>query len=617
MPTPHTTNQTAADGSAVIRPNRYRTHTCGELRDGDVGQTVRLAGWVRSVREHGNALFVDLRDRWGITQIVFDPEHDAARRRTAAELRREWVIQVEGVVRPRGPERENPKLETGQIEVQADSLNVLSQAKTPPIEIRDGIETGEEVRLTYRFLDLRRPEMQRALETRARAIAGIHAALVAEGFVEVETPMLGKSTPEGARDFLVPSRLDPGTFFALPQSPQMYKQLLMIAGLDRYYQIARCVRDEDLRADRQFEFTQLDVEMSFATRDDILGVTERAIAAAFQAGIDYELPLPLPRYTHRELMDTYGSDRPDLRFDIKLGDLTEMAQDCGFNVFRRVAADGGVVKGLAAPGWAAKSRGEIDKLTNECKDLGAKGLAWMKLTGGALTSNIVKMFTEAERAQIVRVLGADDGALLLFQSGPAALTNKVLAFLRERVGTENGLKKPGVFQAYFNVDFPAFVYSAEAGRWVSEHHPFTGIIEADLPLLDSGDPGDLARVRSTSYDLVINGYECASGSIRIHRADVQEKVFQVLQHSPADIRRRFGFFIDALAYGTPPHAGIAAGIDRLLMLMLGRQSIRDVIAFPKSQRGADLMSGAPDTVDPKQLQELNVRIVETEEDHET
>jgi aspartyl-tRNA synthetase len=371
------------------------------------------------------------------------------------------------------------------------------------------------------------------------------------------------------------------------------------------------MRDEDLRADRQFEFTQLDIEMSFATQDDVLGVAERAIAAAFQAGIGVELPLPLPRLKYADMMRDYGSDKPDLRCELKLGDLTALARSCGFNRFKKAAREGGLVKGLAAPGWAARSRGEIDKLGEECKQLGAGGLAWMKYNGGKLESNIVKMFTAGEQAEIVKILGAEEGALLLFQAGAAETVNKVLAFLRERVATENGLKKPGEFRAFYVVDFPAFAYAAEQERWVSEHHPFTGIVEQDLPLLRSGNPGDLARVRSTSYDLVINGYECGSGSIRIHDSAVQEKVFQTLNLSEEDIRRRFGFFVDALQYGTPPHAGIAPGIDRTIMVMLGLDSIRDTIAFPKSQRGTDLMSGAPDTVDPRQLGELGIRVEES------
>jgi aspartyl-tRNA synthetase len=598
------------DTKPDLKPNHFRTHTCCSLGIDDVGAEVRLSGWVRSVREHGTALFVDLRDRWGITQIVFNPEDDAELRERASDLRKEWVIRVTGVVDPRGEGRENLKLPTGRIEIRAVTLDVLTKAQTPPLEIRDYIETNEELRLKYRYLDLRRLTMQRVMETRAKAVTAIRSALDNEGFIEIETPMFGRSTPEGARDFLVPARLDPGKFFALPQSPQMYKQLLMVAGVDRYYQIARCMRDEDLRADRQFEFTQLDLEMSFATQDDVLSVAERAVAAAFKAAIGHELPLPLARRTHKEIMDRYGSDRPDLRFELPLGDLTEMARTCGFKVFSKTVEGGGVVKGLAVPTWAKKSRGKIDKLTADCQALGAKGLAWMRFANGKLESNIVKMFNEEEQMTIVSTLGAEDGSLLLFQSGPKADVNKVLAYLRDRAGEELGLKKPGEFNAYYVVDFPAFMHSAEEGRWTSEHHPFTGLVEEDMPLLDSGNLDDLAAVRSTSYDMVINGYEVASGSVRIHDSETQKKVFEVLQLSEEDITERFGFFLEALRYGTPPHAGIAPGIDRLVMLMVGASSIREVIPFPKSQRGGDLMTGAPSTIDKEQLVALRLRVLE-------
>lgn len=595
-------------GKISIRANRYRTHTCGELRQENAGERVRLSGWVNTYRDMGGVIFVDLRDRTGITQVVFDPERSGKEAHQLADtLRAEWVVSVEGTVRLRGEERLNPKLATGEVELEADRLEILSPANTPPIEIKDDLEAGEEIRGKYRYLDLRRAPMQRVLEVRHRAFAGIRRYLDALGFLEVETPFLGKSTPEGARDYLVPSRLYPGKFYALPQSPQMYKQLLMIAGFDRYYQLVRCMRDEDLRKDRQPEFTQLDIEMSFATQDDIFAVTEGAMAAAFQTGIGVEIPTPFPRITYDESLAKYGDDKPDLRYALELTDVTELASTFRFQVFRQAAASGGVVKGLRCPGWGGKSNQYLNKtIPEELRTFGARGVTWFKVTEVGLDSPAAKHFLPEEQRKLVELTGAQPGDALLFLADVAKATNQSLAYLRNKIGEEMGAKDPRRFAFLWVTDFPLFGWNEKEGCWESEHHPFTGCREDDLPYLDT-DPG---KCHSTSYDLVLNGYECGSGSIRIHQREVQEKVFRLLKLSEADIAERFGFFNEALSYGTPPHGGIAPGMDRLISLMMGLEGqIREVIAFPKTQSAVDLMSGAPGEVSPRQLDELKLRVV--------
>lgn len=588
-----------------LEPTSYRTHSCGELRADDEGKAVTLAGWVNARRDHGGLIFVDLRDRSGKVQIVFRPELAAEAFAAAEQLRSEWVIQVEGEVAVRGADLVNPKLATGEIEVNVNKITILARAETPPFEIEGGAEPAEDTRLKWRFIDLRRAKMQRSLAARHRAIRAVREFLSARGFLEIETPLLGKSTPEGARDYLVPARVMPGKFYALPQSPQLYKQLLMVAGLDRYFQIAKCLRDEDSRADRQPEFTQIDLEMSFASVDDVLAMTEGLIAAMFREGIGVELPVPFPRLSHPEAVAKYGDDKPDMRFDIEIVDAAEFARSGEFIPFKRALEEGGIVRALRGVEWGGLSRREIDNLIGEVRGLGAGGMAWARVKGGTLEGGVAKNFSDDARKEFVSTLGAEEGDIALFVGGPRKTTLAAMAFLRNRLGEARGWKARDRFAVEWIVDFPLFNRNEEEGRWESEHHPFTAPHPDDADKIES-DPG---AVRSLSYDLVINGSECASGSVRIHDSELQGRIFARLGLSEDDIEAKFGFFRGALAYGAPPHAGIAPGVDRIMAIMTGVESIRDVIAFPKTQRGADLMTGAPGDVDARQLRELGVSIV--------
>lgn len=586
-----------------------RTHNCGQLRIGDSGNEAALAGWVRSYRDHGNLVFFDLRDREGITQLVFDPENYPETHKLARNVRCEWVVAAKGKVRPRGEGLENPKLPTGQIEVLVEELEILSKSKTPPFEIDQAEKTAEENRLKYRYIDLRRREMLERLRARNKVTSITRNYLDDKGFWEVETPMLAKSTPEGARDFLVPSRLIQNHFYALPQSPQLFKQLLMVSGVDKYYQIVRCFRDEDPRADRQAEFTQVDVEMSFVDVEDIIKVHETLLADIWREIMGIDVKLPMKRMKYKDAIEHYGTDRPDLRFDMKLQDITDIAKESSFKVFSGVAEKGGVIKGLCAPGGAKYSRSDIEKtLTNFVGDYGAKGLAWFKAKAQdgkvTLTSSIAKFFSAEQLDEIARRFQANDGDLLLFVADKENTANKALAPLRCRLGKELGLYDPNSFKFVWIVDFPLFEWNEDEKRYDSLHHPFTSPREEDLEKLDT-DPGNIV---SRAYDVVVNGSEIGGGSIRIHNLETQKKVFDLLGISQQQAREQFGFFLDALEYGAPPHGGIALGLDRIIMLLTGTDNIRDVIAFPKTQRGQCLMTGAPSTVDQKQLDELNLRL---------
>lgn len=587
-----------------------RTHHCGQLRLENDAQTVVLSGWVNSYRDHGNLVFIDLRDRNGLVQLVFDPEADSLSHKTARELRCEWVIAAKGVVRPRGEGLENPRLATGQIEVLVKELEVLNVSKTPPFEIDTADQVNEELRLQYRYIDLRRQTMLKKLAVRHRVTKIVRDYYDEQGFWEIETPMLGKSTPEGARDFLVPSRLCQGSFYALPQSPQLFKQILMVSNADRYFQIVRCFRDEDPRADRQAEFTQIDVEMSFVDADDVMSMNEGVIRRIFKNVLDVDIPNPVPRMPYPQAIEEYGIDRPDIRFEMKLKDVSDIAKASTFKVFTSTVEKGGIVKGLCAPGGAKYSRSDIEKtLTAFVGDYGAKGLAWMKVEKDdagnvAPKSSITKFFTEEQLTQLAQRFGANEGDLILLVADKADVVNKALAPLRVRLGRELKLYDPKAFKFVWVVDFPLFEWNDDEKRFDSLHHPFTCPVEEDTGKLET-DPG---HIRSQAYDLVVNGSEIGGGSVRIHNPRVQAKVFDLLNISKKQAEDRFGFFLKALEYGAPPHGGIAFGLDRLVMLLTGTENIRDVIAFPKTQRGQCLMTNAPSDVDQSQLDELNLRV---------
>jgi len=585
-----------------------RTHNCGELRLSNSGKEVTLAGWVKSYRDHGNLVFFDLRDREGLTQLVFDPETQPEVHRLAKTVRCEWVIAAQGVVQPRGEGLENPKLRTGQIEVAVEKLEILSVAETPPIDIYTGEKTNEELRLASRYIDLRRPEMQQKLHIRHRVAKIARDYFDKLGFWEIETPMLAKSTPEGARDFLVPSRLYKDRFYALPQSPQLFKQILMVSGIDKYFQIVRCFRDEDPRADRQAEFTQIDVEMSFVDSNDVMGVHENLIVKIWKEILDVDVTIPMRRVSYKEAMDNYGTDRPDLRFCMKLRDISDIAKESSFKVFTSVIEKGGVVKGLCSPAAEKYSRSDIEKtLTDFVADYGAKGLAWFKTKKQAdkltLASSITKFFSADQLNQIIERFDAKDDNLILLIAGTERNANKALAPLRCRLAKDLKLYGENAFEFVWVVDFPLLEWNEDEKRYDSLHHPFTAPTPEDLQKLDS----DPANVRSQAYDIVVNGCEIGGGSIRIHDAKIQQKVFDLLKISRKQAQDRFGFFLKALKYGAPPHGGIALGLDRLIMLLTGTDNIRDVIAFPKTQRGQCLLTDAPSEVDQKQLDELNLR----------
>ncbi|AVX19665.1 aspartyl-tRNA synthetase [Carboxydocella sporoproducens DSM 16521] len=581
-----------------------RTMMCGSLRAADAGKEVILMGWVQRRRDHGGLIFVDLRDREGITQVVFSPEVDQEAFAKAEAIRNEYVIAVKGEVRLRPEGTVNPNLATGEVEVYAREVKVLNGAKTPPFYIQDNIDVDENLRLRYRYLDLRRPEMQRALGLRHRLVKTIRDYLDARGFWEIETPMLTKSTPEGARDYLVPSRVNPGKFFALPQSPQIFKQILMVAGMDKYFQIVRCFRDEDLRSDRQPEFTQLDLEMSFVEREEVLTLMEEMIAEVVRTTLGREVPTPFPRLTYAEAMARYGSDKPDTRFGMELVDLTDIAAGCEFKVFRAAADNGGVVKAINAKGCAHFSRKELDELTQYVAIYGAKGLAYIQMTPEGPKSPIAKFFKEEELQAILERLGAETGDLLLFGADTPRIVADSLGHLRVHLAEKLGLIDPEAMNFLWVVDFPLLEWDEEEKRYVAMHHPFTSPMDEDIELMDT-DPG---RVRAKAYDMVLNGVEIGGGSIRIHRRDVQEKMFRLLGLSQEEAVEKFGFMLEAFEYGTPPHGGIAFGIDRLVMLLAGRDTIRDVIAFPKTQSASCLMTGAPSEVSAKQLKELHIKL---------
>ena len=580
-----------------------RTHSCGALTAADAGTEVILCGWVSRQRDHGGLIFIDLRDRSGTVQLVFSPEINQAALLKADGVRTEYVLSVRGAVRLRSPETVNPAMETGAIEVCGEEIRILNPAKTPPFYIQDNVDVDETVRLKYRYLDLRRPEMQHNLILRHRVAKTMRDFFDSRDFIEVETPMLTKSTPEGARDYLVPSRVNPGKFYALPQSPQIFKQILMVAGYERYFQIVRCFRDEDLRADRQPEFTQLDVEMSFVERDDVLAIMEKMIAEVFKVAIGAELSLPMRRLSYDEAMEKYGSDKPDLRFDMEIFDLSEAMRGSDFKVFESVLAAGGKIKGINVKGNAAIPRRELDGLVNYVGQYGAKGLAWIGYTAEGLKSQISKFFSDEQLEKIRLTAQAEEGDLVLIIADKPAVAVNAMGQLRLEMARRMNLIDPDKLAFAWVLDFPMFEYDEEEKRYVAMHHPFTSPRDEDLQYLET-DPG---RIKAKAYDMVLNGTEIGGGSIRIFQRDVQEKVFKAIGLTEEEANEKFGYLLEAFEFGTPPHGGIAFGLDRLIMLMAKRSSIRDVIAFPKTQSATDLMSQAPSEVSLRQLKELSIR----------
>lgn len=584
--------------------NQKRSHHCGVLGKDMAGQHVVLCGWVAKRRDHGGLIFIDLRDRSGIVQIVVDPDTAGSSFKTAEDTRNEYVIKVSGNVRLRDEATINPNIATGMVEVVAEDIEVLNSAKTPPFYIQDNIDTDENLRLKYRYLDLRRPEMQRNLILRHKVTKLMRDYLDSRDFLEIETPMLTKSTPEGARDYLVPSRVNPGKFYALPQSPQIFKQLLMVAGMERYFQIARCFRDEDLRADRQPEFTQLDMEMSFMEVDEILELMEGLIAYIFEGALGKKIQIPFQRLTWDDAMDRYGSDKPDLRFGMELINMVDAVKNSDFKVFNNIIENGGIVKAINVKGYAAIPRRELDGLVDFVGIYGAKGLAWMQIQAdGSVKSPIAKFFSEEHLANIMKTAAAEPGDLLLFVADKPSVVAQALGALRIEMAKRRNLIDPDALAFTWVVDFPMFEYDEEEKRYVAMHHPFTAPRDEDLPLLKT----DPSKVYAKAYDMVLNGTEIGGGSIRIHRRDVQKQVFSAIGLSDEQAAEKFGFMMNAFEYGAPPHGGLAFGLDRLIMIMAKRDSIRDVIAFPKTQSAACLMTQAPNDVDEKQLRELHIK----------
>ena len=585
---------------------RKRTHTCGELRSSHVGETITLCGWVNSYRDHGGTVFIDLRDRYGLVQVVYAPEAGDTVMEGGGKLRCEDCVQVTGTIAARPDETKNEKLETGEVELRVTEHQLLNKCHQPPFLPTQTDLPGEDLRLKHRYLDLRRTKMQETMMLRSRIIKIMRDHFDELNFIDVETPILGRSTPEGARDYLVPSRVSQGSFFALPQSPQLYKQILMMAGYDRYVQVARCFRDEDLRADRQPEFTQLDVEMSFVDADDIMETIDSLVARLAKEILGLEVQLPLPRMTYDESMTRFGHDAPDLRYGLEIVDCTDIAKECDFKVFKSIAVDGGFVRCINAKGAADKySRRAIDKLTDYVRqDFGAKGMAWFKVNAeGKLESTIAKNFSEDTLAKIGERMQAEAGDFLVFSADGWDATCRTLNGLRRRMAADLELVKPGTMNFSWVTEFPMFEFDDEEQRWVAMHHPFTAPRPQDLELLDS----DPRKSRAVAYDLVINGYEAGGGTIRIHDNETQQKVFGLLGMTPESAQERFGFLLEALQFGAPPHGGIALGIDRVVMLFGGLENIRDAIAFPKTQRATDLMTGAPGDVEEKQMRELGIK----------
>jgi aspartyl-tRNA synthetase len=588
----------------------YRTHDCNSLRKTDIGKSVTLAGWVHVSRDHGGVIFIDLRDREGLTQVVFRPEENAELAKEAHTLGSEDVIEVSGRVAARVPGTENPKLTTGDIEVIPNRLRILNRADALPFPIDAEIQ-NEDLRMTYRYYDLRRPELSRNLRLRHRVAKATRDYLDSQGYIEVETPILSKSTPEGARDFLVPSRLTPGKFYALPQAPQQYKQLLMVAGVEKYFQIAKCFRDEDLRADRQPEFTQIDIEASFVTPDDIFAVTEGMLAAIFKSARNTDIKMPFDRLTYREAIDRYGSDKPDRRFGVQLVDLSDDFRASGFKVFRGALDAGGVVKAINAKGFAGITTGQIEELTETAKVFGAKGLAFIKVENGEWKSPIVKFFNDAEKTALQSKLNIEEGDLILFGADKWEIAGEVLGRIRLRVAEIQNLigsanrRSGSDWDFLWVTDFPLLQWSAEENKWNAVHHPFTRPKTEDMPLFDDKKFGE---IRAEAYDVVLNGVEIGGGSLRIHEPELQEEMFEALGVSAQNRQSLFGHLLRALRLGAPPHGGIALGLDRLVMLICGQETIRDVMAFPKNNRGLDLMTQSPAEVDPRQLRDLSIKL---------